>query len=200
MHGFTLISTLFIPLSRNIWTTIWSVYTIFDYRSTVIIKKMGQLARGGSSRLAEVDRLCRRDAVLHAGVEVAQGVVARGGRVPVLAQVLRKAVQRDRGAGLAGLAAAAVGKPNWHVIDDDAELDVDVRRVGPDSGEVREHHGRSRRAVLPADVQLAAPWQLGPIHTVARAGAVPTRFDHLLVESDLYADAPRDGGAAGSPE
>ena len=28
--------------------------------------------------------------------------------------------------------------------------------------------------------------------------AVPTRRDHRVVVSDLYADAPRDGGAAGS--
>ena len=27
--------------------------------------------------------------------------------------------------------------------------------------------------------------------------AVPTRRDHRVVVSDLYADAPRDGGAAG---
>ena len=43
----------------------------------------------------------------------------------------------------------------------------------------------------------------GRVRVRARSGlgsglAVPTRRDHRVVVSDLYADAPRDGGTAGS--
>eukprot|EP00964_Phaeocystis_antarctica_P072191 scaffold44120_cov57-Phaeocystis_antarctica.AAC.1 len=88
-------------------------------------------------------------------------------------------------------AAAAVGEADRHAIDDDAELDVGLLRIGPHVRQVGKHQDRALLGEVPSHSHGVA-WQLGPRGAVARAELVPGRGDELVLVRGLHAEAPRD--------